>query len=53
MTHQSNDPDTAPDGDHDEPDTGPDTEAVGAEVGMSDGEGTTFEPEEDPEGHDA
>ena len=25
-------------------------EAVGAEVGMSD-EGSTFEPEEDPEGH--
>ena len=26
-------------------------EPTGAEVGMSDGEGSTFEPEEDPEGH--
>ncbi len=25
--------------------------APGAEVGMSEGEGSTFEPEEDPEGH--
>lgn len=24
---------------------------VGAEVGMTEGEGSTFEPEEDPEGH--
>lgn len=23
----------------------------GAEIGQSDGEGSTFEPEEDPEGH--
>lgn len=36
-----------------EPDDGePDTEGVpGAEIGMTEGEGSTFEPEEDPEGH--
>lgn len=28
-----------------------DEDAVGAEVGMTEGEGSTFEPEEDPEGH--
>lgn len=28
-----------------------DPEATGAEVGMTEGEGSTFEPEEDPEGH--
>ncbi|HKG51895.1 MAG TPA: hypothetical protein VKB14_15780 [Actinomycetales bacterium] len=26
-------------------------QAPGAELGMSPGEGSTFEPEEDPEGH--
>ena len=26
--------------------------AQGVEVGSTDGEGSTFEPEEDPEGHD-
>jgi len=26
-------------------------DAPGAEIGMSPGEGSTFEPEEDPEGH--
>ena len=26
--------------------------ARGAEIGISEGEGSTFEPEEDPEGHD-
>jgi hypothetical protein len=38
-------------GDDDRPDpgsSGPD-EAPGAEIGMSEGEGTTFEPEEDAE----
>jgi hypothetical protein len=34
-----------------EDETGPDEEPVGAEVGMTDGDGSTFEPEEDPEGH--
>ncbi len=29
-----------------------DEPAPGAEIGMTDGEGSTFEPEEDPEGHD-
>jgi len=26
-------------------------ETPGAEIGVSEGEGSTFEPEEDPEGH--
>ncbi len=30
--------------------TDQDDDAVGVEVGMTDGEGSTFEPEEDPEG---
>ena len=29
----------------------PDQEAVGVEIGRTDDEGSTFEPEEDPEGH--
>lgn len=29
-----------------------DTVPTGVEIGSSDGEGTTFEPEEDPDGHD-
>ena len=47
-------PDTPiPDRDYKERDPGfRDKEgAPGAEVGMSEGEGSTFEPEEDPEGH--
>ncbi|MBC9821151.1 hypothetical protein [Terrabacter sp. MAHUQ-38] len=28
-----------------------DQEATGVEIGNTDGEGSTFEPEEDPEGH--
>jgi hypothetical protein len=28
-----------------------DQEAAGVEIGSTDGEGSTFEPEEDPEGH--
>jgi hypothetical protein len=28
----------------------PDEEAPGAEIGMSEGEGSSFEPEEDPQG---
>lgn len=31
--------------------TDPDAEATGVEIGSTDGEGSTFEPEEDPEGH--
>jgi hypothetical protein len=31
--------------------TDPDEEATGVEIGSTDGEGSTFEPEEDPEGH--
>jgi hypothetical protein len=31
--------------------TGEDQDAVGVDVGMTEGEGSTFEPEEDPEGH--
>ena len=34
-----------------EDEIGQDQEAAGVEVGKSDGEGSTFEPEEDPEGH--
>lgn len=39
-----------------DPDAGSDDDAVteekvGAEIGMTEGEGSTFEPEEDPEGH--
>jgi hypothetical protein len=44
-------PDTTPDPYSEDADN---TEGKpGAEIGMSDGEGSTFEPEEDPEGHDA
>ena len=32
-------------------DDGKDDDKPGVEVGMTDGEGSTFEPEEDPEGH--
>lgn len=41
----SDSPDT-PDSDDATTDGGP-----GAEIGMTEGEGSTFEPEEDPEGH--
>ena len=33
------------------PSTAPST-VPGAEIGISEGEGSSFEPEEDPEGHD-
>jgi hypothetical protein len=55
MSNPSNDP--AVDGPEDaaEHETEHETErehgAPGVEVGSSDGEGSTFEPEEDPEGH--
>ena len=35
-----------------EDDTGQDQEAAGVEIGRTEGEGSTFEPEEDPEGFD-
>jgi hypothetical protein len=47
MSNQSNDP--AVDRPEDAPEH--DQDAPGVEVGSSDGEGSTFEPEEDPEGH--
>jgi hypothetical protein len=33
------------------PPAAPPEDARGAEIGLSDGEGSTFEPEEDEEGH--
>ncbi|HET7399253.1 MAG TPA: hypothetical protein VFJ94_12115 [Intrasporangium sp.] len=41
-----------PAADEDQPpeSTSPSSEEVGVEVGRSEGEGSTFEPEEDPEG---
>jgi hypothetical protein len=47
MSSQSNDPDVERPGDE----TDQDQEAAGVEIGRTDGEGSTFEPEEDPEGH--
>jgi hypothetical protein len=45
MSNQQNDPDGV------RPEDETDTGGPGAEIGRSDGEGSTFEPEEDPEGH--
>ena len=50
MSNPSNDADAGRPEDGAEHDTDHEQEPVGAEVGMSD-EGSTFEPEEDPEGH--
>ena len=49
MSAQSNDTDV----ERSEPETEPDQEQepAGVEIGSTDGEGSTFEPEEDPEGH--
>jgi hypothetical protein len=48
MSSQSNDPDSEHPGHR----TGQEEEeAAGVEIGSTDGEGSTFEPEEDPEGH--
>lgn len=47
MSVHSNDPDV----EQPEDGTGQAPEAVGVEIGMTDGEGSTFEPEEDPEGY--
>jgi len=49
MGDSSNNPDVERPGP--EPEKAPDEEAAGVEIGRSDGEGSTFEPEEDPEGH--
>ncbi|HYJ28634.1 MAG TPA: glutaminase [Nocardioides sp.] len=46
MSSQPNDPDS----EHPGHETGQE-EAAGVEIGSTDGEGSTFEPEEDPEGH--
>ena len=46
MTSQTNQP-GADAGD----DAERDTEPAGVEIGLTEGEGTTFEPEEDPEAH--
>lgn len=45
MSSHANEPDEdrSVDPDQDEP--------VGVEIGQTEGEGSTFEPEEDPEGH--
>jgi hypothetical protein len=40
-----------PDPDETEGAETPAADARGAEIGLSDGEGSTFEPEEDEEGH--
>jgi hypothetical protein len=47
MSSQSNDPDSEHPGER----NGQEDEATGVEIGRTDGEGSTFEPEEDPEGH--
>ncbi|MFC7359096.1 hypothetical protein [Nocardioides astragali] len=46
MSSQPNDPDVGRPGDETE-----DQDAAGVEIGSTEGEGSTFEPEEDPEGH--
>lgn len=46
MSSQPNDPDVARPGDETE-----DQDAAGVETTSTEGEGSTFEPEEDPEGH--
>ena len=35
----------------DQPAEGETPDTAGAELGLTEGEGSTFEPEEDPEGH--
>ena len=47
MSNHANEPDGA----RPEDEAGHDQDPVGAEIGMTDDEGSTFEPEEDPEGH--
>lgn len=40
-----------PAGEQSDLDAGEDKEGAGVEIGLTEGEGSTFEPEEDPEGH--
>jgi hypothetical protein len=40
-----------PDADQPADEAGQHGEGVGVEIGRTDGDGSTFEPEEDPEGH--
>lgn len=47
MSTHSNDPDV----EKPENEIGQGQESAGVEIGRTDGEGSTFEPEEDPEGH--
>jgi hypothetical protein len=47
MSSHSNDPDS----EHPGHQTGQEKQPAGVEIGSTDGEGSTFEPEEDPEGH--
>lgn len=51
MSNQSQEPAAGESTDEAEQSQEQSQERAGAEVGMSDGEGSTFEPEEDPEGH--
>lgn len=51
MSNPSNDPAVDRPEDAAEHETEHEHGAPGVEVGSSDGEGSTFEPEEDPEGH--
>jgi hypothetical protein len=51
MSNPSNDPALDRPEDAAEHETEREHGAPGVEVGSSDGEGSTFEPEEDPEGH--
>ena len=46
MSENSNNPDV----EQPERDEAQDQEGAGVEIGSTEGEGTTFEPEEDPEG---
>ena len=47
MSASSDDPEV----ERPERETGQDQEDAGVEIGRTEGEGSTFEPEEDPEGH--
>jgi hypothetical protein len=43
--------DRTPDDDRTPAEAGQEAEGSGAEIGVSEGDGSTFEPEEDPEAH--
>lgn len=51
MTSTPHPPDPADADDAASPPVAPSEDARGAEIGLSDGEGSTFEPEEDEQGH--